>query len=595
MMYPKAFFSKGVFDTLAAMPSLDPKRLLHEFPRQYIPASAVLGNWPSVEPFFQELENRDLSFKTDLEKWLKDLGEFQDVLDEEGTLRNIRMTCDTEDPEIEKKFIEFLEQVLEPSKPRFFALLKKYWNCPHRQALPREEFFLFNRSVENQLALYREENIPLETELEKLSQQYQKLSGSLTVSYEGQEQTLQQMGRYQESTDRKQREETWRLVAQRRLKEKDGFETLFDQMLGLRVKVAGNAGFGNFRDYMFRRKERFDYGVQECEAFHESAEKIIKPLASEIQRKRAKKMGLSSLRPWDLSVDPDGLPPLKPFETTQKLEEGCEKILGKVDPEFQKTFKTMREWGLLDLESRKGKAPGGYNTTLSETRLPFIFTNVVGLDQDVRTLLHESGHAMHGFASRTISFSPYRTAPIEFCEVASMGMELLAGPFLSEFYPDPKEMFRSNLRHLESVIILLPWIATVDAFQHWIYTHPGHSREERSRTWTGLLDRFGGIEDWTSLEEIRANTWHRQLHIFEIPFYYIEYGIAQLGALQVWMNFRKNPQEAVRLYKQGLSVGGTRTLPEIFKSAGIRFDFSPGMIKPLMEEVGKELSRLEKL
>ncbi len=548
-----------------------------------------------MEPFFQELEKREITSKAGLEKWLRDLGELENVLDEEGTLRYVRMTCETEDPEIEKRFLEFLEQVSEPSKSRFFALLKKYWNCPFRPEMPQDEFFLFNRSVENQLALYREENIPLETELEKLSQQYQKLSGSLMVSYEGKEQTLQQMGKYQESTDRNQREETWRLVAGRRLKEKDAFEALFDQMLGLRVKAAGNAGFENYRDYTFRRKERFDYGPKDCEAFHESAEKIVKPLVSKIQRKRAEKMGLASLRPWDLSVDPDGLAALRPFETPQKLADGCEKILGKVDQEFQKTFKAMRELGLLDLESRKGKAPGGYNTTLSETRLPFIFTNAVGLDQDVRTLLHESGHAMHGFASRTIPFSPYRSAPIEFCEVASMSMELLGDPFMREFYPDPRQAARSNLRHLESVVAIIPWIATVDAFQHWIYTHPGHSREDRTSAWTGLLDRFGGIEDWKGLEEIRAFTWHRQLHIFELPFYYIEYAIAQLGALQVWMNFRKDPKEAVRLYKRGLSVGGSQTLPEIFKSAGILFDFSPRMIEPLMAEVEKELGRLDKL
>jgi oligoendopeptidase F len=403
------------------------------------------------------------------------------------------------------------------------------------------------------------------------------------------------MGRYLESTDRKKREEAWRLTAERRLKEKNAFEELYDQMLRLRIRIGKNAGFGNYRDYTFRRKERFDYSPADCEAFHESAEKAIKPLVQKIQRKRAQKMGLEKLRPWDLSVDPEGKPPLKPFEKMETLAESCEKILGQVDPEFGNQFNTMRALGLLDLESRKGKAPGGYNTTLSETRLPFIFMNAVGLDNDVRTLLHEGGHAMHGYASRLIPFSPYRHAPMEFCEVASMSMELMGDPFLNEVYPDPKDAARSIRRHLEDVIVLLPWIATIDAFQHWIYTHPGHSREERSAYWISLRKRLGGIEDWTGLEEVQASLWHRQLHIFELPFYYIEYGIAQLGALQVWKNFRKDRKEGVRLYKQGLSVGGSQTLPEIFKSAGIRFDFSLGMIQPLMEEVEKELERLEKV
>ncbi len=576
------------------MPLLDPQKLPRDFPRHYVPPGTDLGDWESVKSLFMELLDRPLSSPPGLKQWLKDLGEFMDNLNQEGSLRYVRMTCQTDDPEIERSYLDFLEKVSEPSKPLYFALSKKYWESPYRSSLPEKEFFLYNRSVENELALFREENIPLETELEKLSQQFQKLSGSLTVSYEGKEQTLQQMGRYLESTGRPKREEAWRLVAERRLKEKDRFEDLFDQMLKLRVQAAKNAGFANYRDYIFRRKERFDYGPKDCEAFHESAEKAIRPLVLQIQEKRKKQMGLPALRPWDLSVDPSGLPSLKPFENIEKLMDGCEKILSKVDPGFGQNFGQMRALGLLDLESRKGKAPGGYQVDLEEVRIPFIFANAVGLDHDVRTLLHESGHAMHSFAWRNIAFAPYRHAPMEFCEVASMSMELMADPYLDEFYPNPQEAARSVIRHLEDVIVLLPWIATVDAFQHWIYTHPNHSRAERSAYWVGLRKRLGGIEDWSGLEEVQASLWHRQLHIFEYPFYYIEYGIAQLGALQVWRNFRKDRSEAVRLYKQGLAVGGSQTLPEIFQSAGIRFDFSLKMIEPLMEEVGKELARLEK-
>ncbi len=578
---------------MAAVKTLDFKNLPRDFPRRFVPPGADLGRWDQVESLFRQLEDRPLSSGDGLRKWLQDMGEFYDCLHEEGSLRYIRMTCHTDDPDIERAYLDYLEKVSEPSKPRFFSLSKKYWNNPFRPSLPEKEFFLYNRSVENELALYREENIPLETELEKLSQQYQKLSGSLTVSYDGKEQTLQQMARYQESTDRQKREETWRLVSQRRLMEKNGFEDTFGKMLQIRVKTAENAGFDNYRDYSFRRKERFDYGPKDCEAFHESAEKAIRPLVVKIQERRAQKMGLEALKPWDLSVDPDGLPPLKPFGSIEELAGGCERILSKIDPEFGRNFRQMEELGLLDLDSRKGKAPGGYQTELNDARVPFIFANAVGMDHDLRTLLHEGGHAMHSFASRTIAFSAYRQAPMEFCEVASMGMELMADPYLGEFYADPKETARSVSRHLEDVITLLPWIATIDAFQHWIYTHPGHSRRERSDYWVELRKRFGGIEDWSGLEEIRASLWHRQLHIFEYPFYYIEYAIAQLGALQVWRNFRKDKAEGVRLYKQGLSVGGSRTLPQIFETAGIQFDFSLGMIEPLMEDVGRELGNLQ--
>jgi oligoendopeptidase F len=577
------------------MALIDSRTLPHDFPRRFVPAPLDLGRWDLVAPLFQQLQDRPLDSLANLEKWLDDLGELQDCLNEEGSLRYIRMTCQTDDPEIEKSYVDFLEKISEPSKPQFFALSKKYWECPYRSSLPEKNYFLYNRSIENDLALYRKENIPLETDLEKLSQQFQKLSGSMTVNYEGKEQTLQQMGRYLEMTDRNKREEAWRLTAQRRLEEKDKFEELFDQMLKIRVKAARNAGFENYRDYMFRRKERFDYGPKDCETFHESAQKAIKPLVVKIQQKRGKKMDLSSLRPWDLLVDPKGLPPLKPFEKTEELAGKCETIFQQVDPEFGQNFKTMRNLGLLDLESRKGKAPGGYNSSLEESRLSFIFMNAVGMEGDVRTLLHEGGHAMHGFASRLIPFSAYRHAPMEFCEVASMSMELIAFPYLGGFFPNPKDSARYRSRQLEEVIALLPWIATIDAFQHWIYTHPGHGRKERGDYWMDLRRRLGGIEDWSGLEEVQAHLWHRQLHIFEYPFYYIEYAIAQLGALQVWMNFRKDKAEGVRLYKQGLSVGGSQTLPEIFKSAGIRFDFSLKMIEPLMNEVEKELAELEKI
>jgi oligoendopeptidase F len=575
------------------MPALDIQKLPHEFPRQYVPKNIDLGHWPSIALIFDKLEKCSIQSLKELEQWLENFNELETALDEEGSLRYVRMTCQTDDPNIEKNYLEFLENISEPSKPRYFALLKKYWENPYRISLPKKEYFLFNRSVENQLTLYREENIPLETELEKLSQQYQKLSGSMTVHYENREQTLQQMGRYLELPDRLKREEVWRLVAERRQKEKEGFERLFGQMLKVRVQIAKNAGFENYRDYMFRRKERFDYGPTDCEAFHESAEKTIKPLVIQIQKKRAEKMSLVSLKPWDLSVDPEGLAPLKPFEQTEQMVNHCQSILGKVDPEFGVHFQKMRDLGLLDLESRKGKAPGGYNTTLSEARLPFIFMNSVGLDGDIRTLLHESGHAMHSFASRLIPFSPYRHAPMEFCEVASMSMELLADPYLDVFYPSPREAARSVRKHLEDVILLLPWIATIDAFQHWIYTHPNHNQEQRSDYWIQLRHRFGGIEDWSGLEEIQRTLWHRQLHIFEVPFYYIEYGIAQLGALQVWKNVREKGAEAVQAYKRGLAVGGSQTLPEIFQSAGIRFDFSLKMIEPLIDAVQKELNQLE--
>jgi oligoendopeptidase F len=486
-----------------------------------------------------------------------------------------------------------VEQVEPQAKPRQFNLARLYVGHPLRPQSPRSRYEVFDRDTQAQVELFRPENVPLETEEAKLSQRYQKLIGSLAVTFRGEEQTLTRMGRYLEEPDRAVRQEAWELVAARRLREVDQLEEIFEQLLEIRQRIARNACFDNYRDYAFRRLGRFDYTPEDCLRFHEAVEAEVMPVIHELQAERRRQLGLPTLRPWDLSVDPLNRPPLRPFEQVEQMVSRTQNIFGQLDPELAEGFNRMRQLGLLDLDNRKGKAPGGYQSTLAEARLPFIFMNAVGLQRDVETILHEAGHAFHALAAREENLYAYRSAPIEFCEVASMSMELMAGPYLGEFYADPKDAARSTISHLEDVIILLPWIATIDAFQHWIYTHPGHSRQERAGYWLELRKRLGGMEDWSGLEEIQSTLWHRQLHIFEYPFYYIEYGIAQLGALQGWKNFRKDKSEGVRLYKQGLSAGGTQTLPDIFKSAGIRFDFSLKMIEPLMDEVEKELERLE--
>jgi oligoendopeptidase F len=355
--------------------------------------------------------------------------------------------------------------------------------------------------------------------------------------------------------------------------------------------VAREAGFANYVDYAFRLRERFDYGVAESLEFHRAIERVVVPLARTLQDRRRETLGVPTIRPWDLSVDPLGRPPLRPFTEVERLAEGTEAIFDDVDPELGRQFAYLRNAGLLDLANRKGKAPGGYQTTLEDDRLPFIFMNAVGLDGDVRTLLHEGGHAFHALASRGEPLAAYRESPIEFCEVASMSMELLGARNLGQFYNEA-DADRSYRQLLEGIVLILPWIATVDAFQHWVYTHPDHTRDERRRHWNELIDRFGGNVDWSGYEEARANSWHRQLHIFLYPFYYIEYGIAQLGALQVWQRSRSDRPGAVAAYRHALGIGGARPLPELFEAAGIRFDFSERTLRPLMGAIGQELARL---
>jgi len=562
-------------------------------PRRFVPKTANLGDWAQISPWFDELERRASGCKTvsELERWLLDSSELSAALDEESSKRYIAMTCHTDNAEAEKAYLNFVEHIDPQVKPRQFKLAQAYVAHPLRPQLPKKRYEVFDRDTKVHVELFRPENVPLETEEAKLSQQYQKLSGSLTVQFRGEEKTLVQMGRFLEEPDRPLRQEAWESVANRRLQEREKFEESFDQLVKVRGKIAKNAGFENYRDYAFRKLGRFDYTPEDCVRFHEAVEKEFMPAVRELQAERRQKLGVEKLRPWDLSVDPLNRPPLRPFEQVEQMVSRTQKIFGRLDQELAQGFQRMQELKLLDLANRKGKAPGGYQSTLAEARVPFIFMNAVGLQRDVETILHEAGHAFHALATREEDLYPYRGAPIEFCEVASMSMELLGNQFLEEFYATP-EANRARRTHLEGILNIFPWIATVDAFQHWIYTHPGHTRAERSAAWIELMDRFGGDVDWSGHEAARANLWHRQLHIFIHAFYYIEYGIAQLGALQVWANSKRDQSGALNQYKQALQLGGSRPLPELFSAAGCRFDFSRQTIGPLVKLVRDELGQL---
>jgi oligoendopeptidase F len=561
--------------------------------RRFLPCAIDWNEWSSLAPLFDELDRRLASIgKAEaLEQWLLDWGELSAAINEEGARRYIAMTCHTDDAGAEKAYLHFVEQIEPQLKPRQFQLEREYLVHPCRSGLPRERYGVFDRQTAVHVELYRDENVPLETEEARLGQQYQKLSGSLTVNFRGEEKTLVQMGRYLEEPDRSLRQEAWELVARRRLAERDTFETQFDQLLQLRHQIARNAGFENYRDYAFKARGRFDYTPLDCEAFHDAIALEVVPVLKELQAERREQLRLPALRPWDLAVDPLNRTPLRPFDKVERLVASSQKVFEQLDPELAGQFRLMHQLRLLDLDNRKGKAPGGYQSSLPEARLPFIFMNAVGQQRDVETILHEAGHAFHTLATREEDFYPYREAPIEFCEVASMGMELLGGEFLEAFYGSD-EARRARRDHLEGIVETFPWIATVDAFQHWIYTHPEHGPEERAAAWNRLMDRFGGDVDWAGWEDARSYSWHRQLHVFLYPFYYVEYGMAQIGALQLWQNARRDRAEALRAYKHGLALGGSRPLPELFAAAGCRFAFDAATLKPLAEMVRREWQAL---
>jgi oligoendopeptidase F len=572
--------------------------------RGFVPENADLTDVGTVVGLYERLEKQSINSAQELEQWLLERSELEAALSQAGSILYIRMTCQTDDPKRAESYTRFVQTIPPAVKPVNDRLNHKYVQARGLFALDPKRYQVYDRAVKTDIELFFDKNVPLQTEVDLLSQEYQTISGAMTVMFEGNEQTLPQMGKYLLETDRPLRERAWRATAERRLKDKDKLEEVFDKMFELRNSIARNAGFSCFTDYQFKAYHRFDYSPQDCKKYHETVEKLIVPLNGKILNKRREQMKLRSLRPWDIAVDALGEKPLVPFKDPQELINKTGSIFKKMDRDFGLQFQEMDKLGLLDLASRKGKAPGGYQNTLSEARKPFIFMNAVGIDDDVRTLLHESGHAFHALACADEAILDYRHAPMEFCEVASMAMELLGGKFLSEFYA-PDDLRRSNREHLEGIIQTLAWVANIDAFQHWLYEHPQHSPEERRQAWCTFYDRFGGtFIDWsdspspesgfggTSLAEVKSYLWHRQLHIFEVPFYYIEYGIAQLGALQVWQNLHRDPKKALTAYKYGLSLGGSMPVTELYRAAGISFDFSEKAIRPLVEALRDEWEKL---
>jgi oligoendopeptidase F len=563
--------------------------LKRSFPRKFIAQDADMGEWAQVEPLFSNLLARKPSSPQELEQWLLDYSELSAALSEEEAKRYIAMTSHTDDPVCEAAFQKFVEEITPRCKPLGFAAEKAYLANPHLASLPEKRYAVLKRKSGNLVNLFREKNVALETQDELLAKDYHKIRGAMTVKVDDKELTLQQAAKLLEQPDRALRQQVWEKMAARQLADKEPTEQIYDKLVALRVEMAANAGFPNFRDYSFRRRERFDYGAEDCFRFHDGVERAVLPLARKIRAQRQQLMGLDKLRPWDLGVDPLNRAPLAPFATTAEFVQGTREVFNRVHPALGEQFQFMADQQLLELENRKGKAPGGYQSSLEERRVPFIFMNAVGRDMDLRTLVHEGGHAFHALAAREEPIVDYRHAPIEFCEVASMGMELLALPHLGVFYKNAADFERAYRSRLEDLVLLLPSVALGDAFQHWIYTHPQHTREERAAQWLALANRFNAGVDWTGYEAERAFQWHGILHFFALPFYYIEYGFAQTGALQVWMRSLDNYQEAVQRYWDALTLGGSRPLPELFAAAGARFQFDYESLKPLTDAVEAKL------
>lgn len=557
--------------------------------RNYVPQTFKVTTWDLLKPFYDELLKRSLSSETELEKWLLDISELSSVVSEDMAWRYIKMTCDTTDEAIRNSFNDFVNNIEPNIAPIANDLNKKLIDCPFAKNLPKEKYFVYIRGVEKSILLFREINIPLKTELQTKEQEFGAINGKQTITYNGEEMTLQKAGVYLKSLDRRVREEVYTKVAERRSLDEKALNTLYTELIDLRTRVAKNTGFKNYRDFKHEELGRFDYSVQDCLNFHEAVKLHAVPLIREHDRKRKEKLKLDDYRPWDTAVDDEGKEPLKPFSNGKELVEKTINCFNKIDPFFGECIYTMEVLKRLDLESRIGKAPGGYQYPLYETDVPFIFMNSVGLHRDLVTMVHEGGHAIHSFLCKDLDLVDFKSPPSEIAELASMSMELISMEHWQAFFDNIEDLKRAKRQQLESVMDTLPWIAAIDKFQHWIYLNPKHSIKARYEEWTNIMKDFGSdVINYQGLENNLKRRWQVQLHLYEVPFYYIEYGFAQLGAIAMWRNYKTNAKRTIDQYKAALSLGYTKTIPEVYEAAGIKFDFSPEYVKELMDFVKGE-------
>lgn len=557
--------------------------------RHFVPENFTVDTWEGLEPYYKDLLDRPINSKQDMEQWLKDMSELDAIVSENAGWRYIRMTCDTEDKALEQAYAYLMMEIVPKIQPIADQLNRKFIASPFTKELDQQRFFTYLRSVKNSIELYREENVPLHAELSVMKQQFAAISGKMTVEVNGEEYTLQQAAKFLENPDRRLREEVYRKINERRLQDKNPLNHLYTQLIEKRNQVGRNAGFANYRDYKFMELGRFDYTKEDCYQFHDSVKEYVLPLVSDINKLKKEKLGLDTLRPWDTDAEPEGIVPLHPFEGGEELLEKSVKVFERVRPFFADCLRRMSSMNHFDLDSRKGKAPGGYNYPLSETGAPFIFMNAAGQMHDVTTMLHEGGHAVHSFLAHNLELSAFKEYPMEIAEVASMAMELLTMDNWEIFFDNPDDLKRAKRQQLERTITIFPWIATIDKFQHWVYENPQHTEEERAENWMRILNEFTtGVVDFSGLEEYRKYSWQRQLHLYEVPFYYIEYGIAQLGAIGLWKQSRQDKEKALDNYTKALSLGATQTLPELYKAAGIEFNFSGDYIRDLMSFVHEE-------
>ena len=560
--------------------------------RHFLPELITIDSWNSLEPFFSNLKSRTINSADDLHHWLNDFSELNSVVQEHAGWLYIRMTCNTQDKKATEAYVFFVNEIQPKIAPFEDDLNKKLLDCKFRKELDAR-YAIYQHQVENQIKIFRQENIPLIADLSVKEQHYGEIAGAMTVEENGKTLTLQQAGNFLKDPDRNKRDEVYHKIKNRRLQDRASLDELFSELINVRHRIALNAGFKNYRDYKFVELDRFDYTPEDCFSFHDSVQRTVVPVMTELTEERKKELKLSALKPWDLDVDTSGKPDLKPFSKGEEMMDITIKCFNDIHPYFGEVMETLKQMKFVDLDSRVGKAPGGYNYPLYEIGVPFIFMNASGSLRDVITIVHEGGHAIHSMLTRNLDFVGFKEIPSEIAELASMSMELISMEHWNFFFPGEDELRRAKREQLEGVIETLPWIAAIDKFQHWLYEHPDHTAEERTKEWISVYQAFSSkVVDWTGEENAMEAIWQKQLHLFEVPFYYIEYGMAQLGAIAVWRNYKRNPEKAITDYMNALKLGYTKSISETYATAGIRFDFSEKYIHELISFVKEELKKV---
>ncbi len=561
--------------------------------RSFLPSDLEITSWEDLESWLINLQDRSITDLPSLEKWLLDLSEMEAFIEEDAAWRYIQMTINTKDEKLTESYQWFVSEIQPKISPFSNAFNVKLAGSPFAESLTGRAYEIYLRQIRKEIALFREVNIAIQSEISQLSQEYGARIGAMEVDMDGEKWTMPKAASELQKTDRAHREKVWRKIQSVRNEAIADLDKLFTSLRDKRHQVAQNSGFDNFRDYKFEAMGRFDYSKEDCFDFHASIAQEIKPIVTGFLETRKKDLGLNKLRPWDLAVDPKQNSPLKPFETAEELLTKSVKVFGLIDPYFGDCLHTMNEMGYLDLASKDGKAPGGYNYPLYESGVPFIFMNAVGTQRDMVTMMHEGGHAVHSFLTKDLPITAFKSCPSEVAELASMSMELLSMDHWDVFYPNATELKRAKKDHLEDILSVLPWIAIVDKFQHWIYSNPTHTESDRKQEWLRIHKEFSSdLVDYTDIEDALSYMWQKQLHIYEVPFYYIEYGMAQLGAIAIWRNYKLDPKRAIADYKKALTLGYTASIPEIYEAAGIRFDFSSENVKELARFVREELEKL---